>query len=80
MDEINRRLSNCFRIVFPDLPESDIGAAKQSTLREWDSVTTIALVNVVEEEFGIQLDLDYLGELDSFEAIAEHLKTAHSLS
>jgi acyl carrier protein len=80
MDQIKQRLSTCFRIVFPDLPESEIGAAKQSTLRDWDSVATITLVNVVEEEFGIQLNLDYLADLDSFEAIAEHLKTAHSLS
>jgi len=80
MDELKQRLSNCFRLVFPDLPESEIGAAKQDALREWDSVSTITLVNVVEEEFGIELNLDYIADLDSFEAIEQHLKTAHSLS
>ena len=80
MDETRRRLTGCFQVVFPDLPESSIPAASQSTVADWDSVAAITLVNVVEEEFGIELDPDDLAELDSFEKVCayvdQHLQVA----
>ena len=41
----------------------------------WDSVASITLLNVIEEEFGIELDLDRLAELDSFGRIYDHLNS-----
>lgn len=73
MDTINPRLINCFRTVFPSLPEEDISNATQSTVEAWDSIAAITLVNVIEEEFGIQLDMDALADLDSFGRIHEYL-------
>ena len=75
MDDIRNRLIACFSTVFPALPEDQIPAATVSSVREWDSVTAIALLNVVEEEFGNQIDFEDLAELDSFDAIANYLKT-----
>ena len=73
MDELRQRLIGCFHIVFPDVPESEIPSASQATLATWDSVATITMVNVVEDEFQIQLDLDQLADLDSFDRILEYL-------
>ena len=56
----------CFRVVFPDLPEAEIPSASQETVAAWDSVAAITLLNVVEEEFGVEMDLDELADLDSF--------------
>ena len=47
--------------------------ATQSTVEGWDSIAAITLVNVIEEEFGIQMDMDALADLDSFERIHEYL-------
>lgn len=74
MDHIATRLINCFQTVFPDLPAARIPAASQSSVAAWDSTAAIVLVNVVEDEFGIQVDLDRLGELDSFERICQYLQ------
>lgn len=74
MDETQRRLTNCFRVVFPDLPEAEISSASQETVAAWDSVAAITLVNVIEEEFGVELDLDDMGELDSFPRISDYLQ------
>jgi acyl carrier protein len=74
MDHIATRLINCFQTVFPDLPAARIPAASQSSIAAWDSTAAIVLVNVVEDEFGIQVDFDRLGELDSFERICQYLK------
>jgi acyl carrier protein len=62
-----------FRAVFPDLPETQISQASQASVAAWDSVATITLVNVIQEEFGIELDLDRLEDLDSFSSVHNEL-------
>jgi acyl carrier protein len=73
MDQINTRLVNCFRIVFPDLQESQIPGITQAAEPTWDSVAAITLANVIEDEFQIEMDLDLLPELDSFNRILDYL-------
>jgi acyl carrier protein len=75
MDAIATRLTNCFQTVFPDLPAAQIPSATQQSVAAWDSTAAIMLVNVIEDEFGIQMDFDRLGELDSFERIHQYLAT-----
>lgn len=77
---MNEKLANCFHTVFPDLTDAQILAASQSNTKDWDSVAAITLVNVIEEEFGVELDLDKVADLDSFEKIAAYLKSEHSLA
>ena len=74
MDETKQRLTNCFRVVFPELTETEILAASQETVAAWDSVAAITLVNVIEDEFGVELDLDNLSELDSFAKVNKYLQ------
>jgi len=69
-------LSNCFQTVFPGLPAAQIPTATQDLVEAWDSTAAILLVNVIEDEFGIQVDFDRSGELDSFERICRYLKHA----
>ena len=80
MDDVRTRLRSCFQVVFPDLSEAKIEAARQDNIAGWDSVATITLVNVAEDEFRVEFDLERLAEFTSFEAIevylAESLKTA----
>jgi acyl carrier protein len=73
MDTIAQRLITCFQTVFPDLSETAIPHASQDSVAKWDSTAAIMLVNVVEDEFGIEMDLDRLAELDSFSRIHEYL-------
>jgi acyl carrier protein len=58
MDDTEDRLARCFSVIFPDLDEKQIRRASKSSLGGWDSVATVTLINVVEEEFGIQIDYD----------------------
>jgi acyl carrier protein len=73
MDEVTNRLIGCFQIVFPDVPESEIPQLSQATAAAWDSVSAITLLNVLEDEFGIEMDLDQVAELDSFQKIHDYL-------
>lgn len=72
MNDIEARLQGCFSIVFPALAADQIRAASTQTVAEWNSITTISLANVIEEEFGA-IDLEDFAELDSFGSIAEYL-------
>lgn len=74
MDNIRAKLVQCFRSVFPALSPAEIERATQASVREWDSVAAITLVNVIEEEVGITVDFDRLAELDSFDKILEYLR------
>lgn len=73
MNELSARLTKCFQTVFPDLPETNVSTARQDSVPEWDSVATITLVNVIEDEFRTQMDLERLPEFSSFEAIRTYL-------
>jgi len=75
MDETTKRLIKCFETVFPDMPENEITSATQSSVSTWDSIAAITLINVIEDEFQITMDLEMVGELDSFSKIYLYLKT-----
>jgi acyl carrier protein len=59
--------------VFPDLKEAEIPTASQETVVAWDSVAAITMMNVIEDEFGLEMDLDDLADLDSFEKVHAYL-------
>jgi len=72
--DLRQRLTKCFELVFPDLPKDEIAGASPATVAAWDSVAAITLMNVVEDEFGLQIDLDDLANLDSFDKLHSYLQ------
>ncbi len=74
MDDVQARLAKCFTAVFPELPQSQIPAASLTSVKEWDSVATITLMTVIEEEFGLQFEPEQLEQLVSFPSILEFLR------
>ncbi len=74
MDNLEQRLENIFATVFPDLSPEKIRTASQDSVETWDSVAAITLVNLIEEEFGIEMDFDEVAELTSFAKIEGYLK------
>jgi acyl carrier protein len=74
MDNTEERLVKVFETVFPDLTVDQIHAATQSTVASWDSVAAINLMNVMEEEFAIEIDFDRAAELSTFSEILGYVK------
>ncbi len=74
MSDLKSRLVNCFQTVFPDLPDDQVELASQGNLAKWDSIAGITLVNVLEEEFQIQIDFDRLADLDSFAKVLDYVR------
>ena len=69
MDQICDRLRDCFKTVFPDLPDNQIDSAARAELPQWDSLATLTLLTVVEEEFGLELDDQAVEQFDSFASV-----------
>lgn len=63
------RLVQCFREVFPDLDDSQIVNAEYAELSAWDSLASITLVVIVEDEFSCTLPDDLVAQLTSFARI-----------
>jgi acyl carrier protein len=69
MDQVTARLRDCFREVFPDLSDDHVETAVREEMPEWDSLATLTLLTVIEEEFGLQLDDEAIAKLTSFGAV-----------
>lgn len=74
MGETQTRLLKCFSAVFPDLPYDDIPTASLATVESWDSVATVTLLTVIEEEFGLQFEPDDLDHMISYQSILHRLQ------
>jgi acyl carrier protein len=68
MDDLTERLLDCFRTVLEDLSDEQIKSAVRGEVDDWDSLATLTLITVVEEEFGITLDDEAVESFSSFEA------------
>ncbi|MBX9601797.1 MAG: acyl carrier protein [Bryobacteraceae bacterium] len=75
MPDLDIRLARCFAAVLPGVSEEEASAARRDQVDAWDSLATVTLVRVVEEEFGITVDLFELENLDSFAAWREYLSS-----
>lgn len=72
-NELDERLSRCFQTVFPDLSAAEIPSASTSSVGQWDSVATITLLSVIQEEFALEVSLDDYEELGSFALVRSYL-------
>jgi len=77
MSDLEPRLVRCFAAVFPGLDRAAITAAKRGNVRGWDSLASITLVRVIEEEFGVSIKLLDLDGLNGFQEFLKYL-AAHA--
>ncbi len=74
MSNVLERLINCFGIVFPDLSRDEIPRASSASVASWDSLATVTLISVIEEEFGEAIAPEDYEYMLSFELVRECLK------
>ena len=80
MTEPNVKLVKCFAAVFPNLSEEQIPDCNMENVSEWDSLATVTLASVLDQEFGTAIDVLDLLELRSFGAAQEYLRERHLIS
>jgi acyl carrier protein len=74
MDNTQARLAKCFLAVFPEMTPEEVAGARTASVKNWDSVASVTLFSLIEEEFGTHLSLDALDDFNSFERILFHLE------
>lgn len=77
MTEVEKKLVWCFSAVLPEVSADEIPGASASSVASWDSVATVSLLAVIEQEFGIEVDPDDLSQFDSFRSILAYLNRVH---
>ena len=80
MNDVRTRLVKCFSAVFPDLTEREIPLASTVSVGTWDSLASITLLSVLEEEFELQVDPEELEHLVSFDLILAYLQHEQQVS
>ena len=74
MSEQDDRLVRCFASVFPTLSEGEIRASNVVPLINLDSLAGVTLVTLIDQEFGVNVELSDLLDLGSFETISQFLQ------
>ena len=77
MDSVEQRLVRCFSSVFPELNEEQIRNASVESVTAWNSLAAVTLVAVLQEEFGLQVNLGDLPSLVSFAAVQNYVRHNH---
>ncbi len=65
-ERIRKRLSRVFVSAFPDLDLQEAPSATMETVQGWDSIATLTLFMLTEEDMSISLGYDRIGEIKSF--------------
>jgi len=74
MVDVDARLSKCFVAIFPDLKSEEVARSSPATVAAWDSVATVTLLTLVEEEFGIRIEVEDLDHFTSFNNLQNYLR------
>ena len=74
MDDMQARLVRCFSAVFPSLSSAEMLQANTTNLKAWDSVASVTLFAMIEEEYGVEVEVEDLSEMVSFERILAYLR------
>lgn len=80
MTEVQSRLVSCFSAVFPELSPEEIQRASPASVGSWDSLASVTLLSVLEEEFQIQFALEDIEHLVSFELVLDYLRQQNHIA
>ncbi len=73
MNDDDDRLIRCFASALPGATLDEIRTAKFDAIPGWDSLRGVTLLAVLDEEFGLQMDLEELLALEAFDAVKRYL-------
>lgn len=74
MPDLEERLASCFAVAFPDLDAAEIKRASNTSVATWDSLATVTLISLIEEEFKVSLPPEDFEYLVSFDLTADCVK------
>lgn len=73
MNEREQKLTECFSLIFPRLAVQEIQCASVTNIEEWDSLASVNIIAMIEEQFEIEIQPDYLENLTSYQQILKYV-------
>jgi len=70
-DELEQRIAKCFATILPELGPDELREAKQDVTLGWDSLCTMTLISLMEEEFDCWFGFDRAEEMKTFAAVVK---------
>jgi acyl carrier protein len=67
------RLAQCFAAAFPNLETEAIPRVAVGALPEWDSLASMTLLGLIEEEFQLRVPAGDMARLTSFSVILDYI-------
>jgi len=74
MSNVEERLRECFSTTFPNLSADEILRSSTASVATWDSLATVTLVSLIEEEFAITIGPEEFEYIVSFDLVNQWLK------
>lgn len=74
MTDLEPRLDSCFETVFPTVSSDEVRSLSAEVLDEWDSVATVMLISVIEEEFDITFSDDAIERAVSYGELLAYVR------
>lgn len=65
MSDIEQRLYDCTQLVAPEMDTTLFRSSEFSNIEGWDSLKTVTLVTIIEEEFEIEIPFERLADITS---------------
>lgn len=69
MNDTRERLIRCFAAVFDDVDEKEIPNLEAKNTKGWDSLAFVMLMNLIQQEFSVEIPLEEMETMDSFETM-----------
>jgi acyl carrier protein len=73
MTALKDRLSDCFCAVFPNRSREELLTASRESIPEWDSLTGVTMLMLLQQEFHLDIDLTELENFDSVQAVYDYV-------
>ena len=73
-DDLKGRLVDCFAALFPRLSRDEVLSVSRDSVPEWDSLASVTLLAMLQQEFHLDVDLTDLEPLTSFGAVLAYLE------
>jgi acyl carrier protein len=72
--DLDDRLVRCISSAFPGLTDRAIRTADVEQLADVDSLAAVTLVALIDQEFGVDLDLEGLLKFGNFVGLCQYLR------
>ena len=74
MSIVRERLEQCLALTLPNVPREELVSASLNATAGWDSLATVNIIFLIQEEFSIQVPEKDLENFASFQLILAYLE------